>query len=156
MLRLKSGGPRVKNAQKTVEGGHTFDSKMEAARYLELQQLARAGRVSVIELQPVFELQGAYRKCPKCGRVDKRKNPEDPLEIKCPYRVGGGETCGEKRPFGYPITYRADFRVTYADGHQEIEDVKGMETEIFKLKKKLFDYKYPDLTLKIVKGRGKK
>ena len=49
-----------------------------------------------------------------------------------------------------PITYRADFRVTYVDGHQEIEDVKGMETEIFKIKRKMFEYKYPNLTLKVV------
>jgi len=49
------------------------------------------------------------------------------------------------------IYYVADFRVVYADGHEEIEDVKGrFMTEIFKIKWKLWDKRYPDLTLKIV------
>jgi hypothetical protein len=54
------------------------------------------------------------------------------------------------------IHYLADFRVTYADGHQEIEDIKGrFMTEIFMLKWKLFEKRYPDLELKIVtKVRG--
>ncbi len=49
------------------------------------------------------------------------------------------------------IHYVADFRVTYQDGHVEVEDVKGrFMTEVFKLKWKLWDKRYPDLTLKIV------
>jgi len=35
--------------------------------------------------------------------------------------------------------YIADFRVTYKDGHVEIEDVKGMRTSVYKLKKKLVE-----------------
>jgi hypothetical protein len=31
-----------------------------------------------------------------------------------------------------------------------VEDVKGMRTQQFELRKKMFEYKYPDLTLKIV------
>jgi hypothetical protein len=47
--------------------------------------------------------------------------------------------------------YIADFRVTYADGHQEIEDVKGRYmTEVFRLKWAFFEARYPDLELKIV------
>ncbi len=34
-------------------------------------------------------------------------------------------------------TYRGDFRVRYSDGHEEIEDVKGVRTDVFILKKKL-------------------
>jgi hypothetical protein len=62
----------------------------------------------------------------------------------CPY-------CGGKVPVTKAITYTADFRVTYSDGHQELEDIKGFSTEIFLLKKKLFEFKYPDLTLKVIK-----
>jgi hypothetical protein len=50
------------------------------------------------------------------------------------------------------ITYIADFEVIYADGHREIIDVKGVETKVFRIKHKLFEYKYPKLSLKIVKG----
>lgn len=33
--------------------------------------------------------------------------------------------------------YIADFRVTFADGRVEVIDVKGMKTEVYKIKKKL-------------------
>ena len=49
------------------------------------------------------------------------------------------------------ITYRSDFDYITKDGRHIIEDVKGMETPEFKIKKKLFEYKYPDLEIKIIK-----
>lgn len=49
-----------------------------------------------------------------------------------------------------PIHYLADFEVHYADGHIEVVDVKGFLTPDFKLKKKLFEYRFP-FTLKLVK-----
>lgn len=48
------------------------------------------------------------------------------------------------------ITYKADFEVTYADGHVEIIDVKGMMTKDFAIKRKLFEYKYQSLRLLLV------
>lgn len=47
------------------------------------------------------------------------------------------------------IEYVADFDVTYNSGLREIIDIKGVQTAVFKLKAKLFDYKYPQLTLVI-------
>lgn len=41
------------------------------------------------------------------------------------------------------IEYIADFEIHHKDGSIEVIDVKGMETEAFKVKKKLFEYKYP-------------
>lgn len=49
------------------------------------------------------------------------------------------------RQVSYPIVingllcckYIADFVVIYADGHEEVVDVKGFKTAIYKLKKKL-------------------
>ena len=38
------------------------------------------------------------------------------------------------------ITYTADFFVTYADGHSEVIEVKGMRTRDYLLRKKLFLY----------------
>lgn len=40
------------------------------------------------------------------------------------------------------IKYKADFRVTYADGRQEVIDVKGYKTDVYKLKKRLVEHKY--------------
>jgi len=59
---------------------------------------------------------------------------------------------GYKRKDGKKIrklTYVADFKVWYPDGRIEIEDVKGVETAVFKIKRKLLEAKY-DLILKIV------
>lgn len=49
------------------------------------------------------------------------------------------------------ITYKADFKVTYKDNKVEIIDVKGAETQVFKIKRKLFEHQFPHLSLKIVK-----
>jgi hypothetical protein len=48
-----------------------------------------------------------------------------------------------------PIRYKCDFVVFNNDGSAEIVDVKGMETDIFKLKHKLFKQMYPGLKLKV-------
>lgn len=38
--------------------------------------------------------------------------------------------------------YIADFRVKYADGREEIIDVKGVRTDVYRLKKKLVEAQY--------------
>ena len=48
------------------------------------------------------------------------------------------------------ITYVADFSYIHK-GKMIVQDVKGVETEVFKLKRKLFEYKYPDLKLELIK-----
>ena len=48
------------------------------------------------------------------------------------------------------IEYIADFKYI-ENGKIVIEDVKGKETEVFKLKRKLFEHEYPDYELKIIK-----
>lgn len=49
------------------------------------------------------------------------------------------------------LKYVADFRVLFPDGREQIIDVKGTETEVFKIKRKLFEHKYPELSLFVVK-----
>ncbi len=44
-----------------------------------------------------------------------------------------------------PIIYRADFKVTEADGHIYYVDTKGMRTQVYLIKKKMLLYKYPDI-----------
>lgn len=48
------------------------------------------------------------------------------------------------------IEYIADFKYT-ENGKIIVEDVKGIQTDVFKLKHKLFEKKYPDLELRIIK-----
>lgn len=48
------------------------------------------------------------------------------------------------------VTYRADFQVFYSDGLVEFIDVKGFETELFKVKKKLVEDKF-GIEIKVIK-----
>lgn len=42
-----------------------------------------------------------------------------------------------------PITYIADF-VYERDDTKYVQDSKGMRTDVYKIKRKMFEYKYPD------------
>ena len=138
--KRRSGDARIL-AKKTpieIDGKiHNFPSKAEALRYLDLKRLKDAGIVKDIELQPSFVLRPAYWKC--CHDV-----------ISNPASKGICHFCGNKMKKIPAWTYRADFRITYADGHVDIEDVKGFETEMFREKKRQFEYRYPELSLKVV------
>jgi len=98
-------------AVKTEVDGIVFDSKREAARYMELMLLQRAGEISHLELQPVYE----------CV-------------------VNGKKIC----------TYRADFRYFTKLGNI-VEDVKGVKTPIYRLKKKLVEALYAGVTIQEIK-----
>ena len=52
------------------------------------------------------------------------------------------------------IEYVADFKYI-ENGKTIVEDVKGMQTDVFKLKHKIFEKVYPDLELRIIKWKGK-
>ena len=107
--------------KKTVADGIKFDSKLEAERYSQLKMMERAGVIRDLELQPEYELIPSFR---KNGKTWRR------------------------------TLYKADFRYILAeDDSYIIEDVKGSTaviTDVFRLKQKLFEYKYPELTIKIV------
>ena len=109
---------------KTVADGIKFDSKLEAERYAQLKMMERAGVIRDLELQPSFELLPSFR---KNGKTWRR------------------------------TVYKADFRYILAeDDSYIIEDVKGSTTVItgvFRLKQKLFEYKYPDYTISIVTSK---
>lgn len=45
------------------------------------------------------------------------------------------------------MTYTPDFMVYHNDGSVELVDVKGFSTQQGELRRKLFDYKFPDLKL---------
>jgi len=104
---------KYKNKKPEVDG-IVFDSKKEAAYYINLKILREAGKIKDFHLQPVFEL----------------------LESKKDLVTGRG------------IYYRADFKVINNDGSEEVIDVKGYKTYAYKLKKKLFLAKYPDLNFR--------
>ncbi len=59
------------NAKKTKVDGITFDSQKEAHRYRELKLLERAGEISFLELQKVYELQPSFKHNGKTIRAIK-------------------------------------------------------------------------------------
>jgi|SRR5208337_1660372 len=138
---------------KTEIDGIKFASPGESERYLELCILKLKGTVTEIVLQPVFELQPAFRKC--CG-ILWIDNGE--MRATSTYAKGKCPVCGAKMPVVRDMRYIADFKVTYCDGETVIEDVKGWggyTTPEFKAKKKLFEFRYPALTLTLLKRNGK-
>jgi hypothetical protein len=49
------------------------------------------------------------------------------------------------------IKYRADFRYKeVVTGEVVVEDVKGCRTDVFNIKQKMFEERYPDLNLRLV------
>lgn len=45
------------------------------------------------------------------------------------------------------ITYAPDFLIYHTDGSEELIDIKGMSTQQGEMRRKMFDYKYPELKL---------
>lgn len=81
--------------------------------------------------------------------LDKLKKARDPLkrvrswerQVKIPLVVNGELIAN----------WYCDFRVTYADGHMELHEVKGMDTEVWRLKRKLFEALHPFWKLVVIR-----
>ena len=50
------------------------------------------------------------------------------------------------------VRYRPDFIVCGNDGVVWVEDVKGVETQAFRLKRKLWEQRYPWMELRVIKS----
>lgn len=122
---------------KTEVDGIVFDSKMESEYYKYLKELKEQGIVTDFKLQPEFLLQDKFIVVD--GQVIEGSHP-DFLKLKRKHKV----------PTTQAIKYKSDFEVHYADGHIEIVDTKGIETADFKIKKKMFAYKYPTLDFRVI------
>ena len=109
--------PKYRN-QKVQVDGITFDSRREARRYSELKLLERAGQITDLELQKVYELIPAqYETYARYGKKGQR--------------IKDGRRCLEKS-----CTYIADF-VYKENGQTVVEDTKGMKTEVYNIKRKM-------------------
>ena len=100
-------------SRKTVINGITFASKLEAERYQQLRMMAKAGVIRDLVLQPEFQI---FR-----GYVDS----DTGVKIKSRY-------------------YVADFQYVDIKAHKVIvEDTKGIETDVFRLKWDYVRSEYP-------------
>ena len=97
-----------------------YDSKKEAKRAAELKLLEKAGVISNLQEQVVYEL------------------------IPAQYRiVNGKKKCIERA-----MKYIADFQYV-ENGNTVVEDVKGFRTDVYRIKKKLMLY-FHDIRIKEV------
>lgn len=111
----KASKPSKYRNKKVRVGGHLFDSKREAQRYLMLKARQDAGEISHLELQPVFKLKVGDR----------------PVLIR-----------SKGFPNGRQAKYVADF--AYFDGDRRVvEDAKGFRTPEYKLKKAIVEAMHP-------------
>lgn len=123
---------KIFHNKKTVDG-ITFDSETEANYYIYIRDNKSKLNIKEIELQPEFILQQKYILTPDGERIDyvndKQFKAEQKKYPKCTHQA---------------IKYIADFKITYKDGRVEVIDVKGMKTADFKIKEKIFNYRYPE------------
>lgn len=115
------------NAKKVKADGYTFDSKTEHGRYQELKLLLRAKEITKLEVHPVYKISA--------------------------WRISG-VGCGIKGEF--PVTYvcdvELDFRYRDLKGRVVVEDVKGVDTALSKLKRKLV-YAAHGVSVEVIKAR---
>lgn len=117
----KAKKPSKHRNKKTEIDGIKFDSKKEAERYLVLKDLQDKKQIKSLVLQPRFLLQDKFTKNGKSYRK---------------------------------IEYIADFMyLEKVDGKwiEVVEDVKASKkflTDVYKIKKKLFEFKYENLTIR--------
>ena len=104
--------PHKYKAVATVVDGLRFASKAEARRYSELRMLERSGRISDMKTQPAFPIV-----------IEGR-----PVRIR-----------SEGFPNGRAVKYLADFSYLDAGGAMVVEDVKGMDTDVSRLKRALVE-----------------
>ena len=111
-------GSKYRNRKVTADG-QVFDSKKEYMRYQELLLLMQSGKIHDLFRQVRFELIPAqYETYPRYSEKSGK-------------RLTDGTRCVEKA-----VNYVADF--VYWEGDQMVvEDVKGVRTDAYILKRKL-------------------
>ncbi len=103
------------SAKPEIVDGIRFASRREARRYRELAILLLAGEISKLELQPKFKL--------------------GPDEAPILYK-------SDRYPDGRRAAYFADFRYRDRSGDTVIEDVKGYDNPLGRLKRAIVEAQY--------------
>lgn len=119
----KARGSSKYHAEKITVNGITFDSKKEARRWLELTALEQAGKIHGLRRQVKYLLIPEQRES-------------------CAERYKSGPKKGQFKPgrvLERECAYYADFDY-YKDGTHVVEDVKGVRTKEYRLKKKMLLY----------------
>lgn len=103
------------HSRKTLVDNIMFDSKAEAARYVVLKLMARAGEIKNLRLQPRYTIHDAFLAFQDGKRYRK-------------------------------VEYVGDFEYWEVKNKRLIcEDVKGIRTALYRLKRKMFLARYPGI-----------
>lgn len=113
---------KYKNRKVKLITGEVFDSQHEYQRWLELQVLQKAGRITGLMRQVKFEL------------VPAQVEVYERISNKTGRRLQDGRRCVEQA-----VNYIADF-VYWEDGKMVVEDAKGVRTDDYIIKRKLMLY----------------
>ncbi len=113
-------------SKETVAHGVKWDSLSELARYEDLLEMQKRGEIKNLKYH---SKEIKFLLLEKCEYVD---------------------FYGEKKK-QMAITYTPDFTYTH-NGALVAEDVKGIVTDAFRLKEKLFRARYPKVILRVVKA----
>lgn len=112
--------------------------KMTTEVYRELNGLPPQTRSKFGNIKTDFNGRtfDSKKEATRAGELELLKKAGEVTEVEYqpefPVVVNGKKIC----------KYIADFRVTYADGHVEVEDVKGMRTQVYRIKKKMVEALY--------------
>ena len=134
-VRQQVGGKIAAQASKyhnrKIEiNGIRFDSRKEAQRYVQLMNAMRLGAIKDLRLQVDFTIQEAYTDC-QGKRIRAIR-----------YRADFAYNLTGEFPTGISADDRDLWRRYYIAGVDTIvEDVKGVKTQVYKLKEKLIAQK---------------
>lgn len=113
---------KYRNRKVKLLTGEVFDSQHEYQRWLELQVLQKAGKITGLMRQVKFEL------------VPAQVETYERISTKTGRRLQDGRRCVEQA-----VNYIADF-VYWEDGKMVVEDAKGVRTDDYIIKRKLMMY----------------
>lgn len=114
------------NARKVEYDGFKFDSAAEMRRYIWLKDEQEQGNIQLLKVHVPFEI------VPKSAHWVAR------LQI---YREINR------------VMHEVDFSYLDNLGYQVVEDVKGVETDLWKLKYKLFCSRYPQIDYRVIPAK---
>ena len=107
----------------TEYDGIKFDSNIECNRYKQLKEKEEKGLISNLVVHPKYLVLDEIKKT--VNNISKDLSP---------------------------VYYEADFSYKDADGNIHVEDTKGFETPEFIILEKMFEARYPDLILEVLKS----
>lgn len=115
------------NARKVKLDGYTFDSLQERDRYATLRQMEQAKQIVELRVHPLF---------PLTANGKTIGNYEADFSYRMEVPVGPGE-------IGEPRGRNSGGNIVYCAVRLIVEDVKAIQTDLFRWKRKHFEAEYP-------------